>query len=110
MTHRRELMKVLSLGTMAVPMFAQDRTPAPALVLDSEKFRQAVAGGDLATVKRLLDLDPALLYSRDVRGRSAFTQACLAGQTAVREELSRRGAVTDIFDAAACGDTARAGK
>ncbi len=75
--------------------------------LDSEKFRQAVQAGDLATVTAMLDRDPSLLYARDVDGVSVYTLACLKGQSKIAEELERRGLVLDIFEAAASGNTKR---
>jgi ankyrin repeat protein len=76
--------------------------------LDSEKFRQAVARGDLPTVIALLDQDSALRYARDAAGVSVYTLACLNGQIKIAEELARRGLVLDVFEAAASGNSARA--
>lgn len=82
-------------------------TPDKSAALDSEKFRQAVLAGDLASVTSMLDRDPALRYARDADGLSVYTLACLKGQPKIAEELVRRGLVLDIFEAAASGNTAR---
>jgi len=62
--------------------------PAPAgSLLDSAGFREAVAQGDAAAVRRFLERDPALAWSRDAEGRSVFALACLAARSEVVEAL-----------------------
>jgi ankyrin repeat protein len=46
-------------------------------------------------------------YLRDSTGRSAFLEACLAGNAATRDDLLKRGLVLDIHEASAAGATAR---
>ncbi len=82
--------------------------PDPPEPLDSEKFRTAVQAGDVETVARYLDRDPALRYARDAQGNSVYTLACLAGHTKVAEALLRSGLILDIFEAAAGGNVPRA--
>ncbi len=99
----------VSAAGMAVSAAAADTKPAQdkSATLDSERFRQAVQAGDLATVTAMLDRDPSLRYARDTGGVSVYILACLKGQTKIAEELVRHGLVLDIFEAAASGDTKR---
>src|SRR5882757_7488345 len=109
MNSRRELLMAVGAAGMAVSGEAAETKPTQdkSLSLDSEKFRHAVAAGDLPTVISMLDRDPALRYARDADGLSVYTLACLKGQPKIAEELVRRGLVLDIFEAAAGGNTAR---
>jgi len=77
-------------------------------LLDSQKFRAAVAAGELPSVERYLNRDPALVFARDERGRSVYLLAYLGGQAKVAEILVGRGLVLDIFEAAASGNVPRA--
>jgi uncharacterized protein len=79
----------------------------PADELDSQKFREGAVRGDVAAVAAYLDRDAALLYARDARDVSVFRLAVLAEQAKVVELLRSRGAVLDLFDAAAAGDEQR---
>ena len=47
------------------------------------------------------------LYLRDSRGRSAFLNACLAGDEARKEAVLKQGVRLDVHEAAAAGDKAR---
>ena len=104
MTNSRRTFLVTAAAT-APALQAGEVSHAP---LDSEKFRQAVAAGDLATVLSMLDRDPALRYARDADGVSVYTLACLRGETKIAEELAGRGLALDIFEAAASGNSKRA--
>ena len=79
--------------------------------LDSQRFRQAVADGDLAEVRRYLERDPALALSRDEKGRSMLVVAWLGGHKEVADLLKERTAATvglDLVEAVLVGDLARA--
>ncbi len=106
---RRELLLAVGAAGVAITGEAADTKPTQdkSTALDSEKFRQAVLAGDLATVTSMLDRDPALRYARDADGVSVYTLACLKGQAKIAEELVRRSLVLDIFEAAASGNAAR---
>ena len=106
MTSRRKVLQAASSAFITTAEAAE--TSEKKKVLDSEKFRRAVVDGDLPTVVSLLDRDSALRYARDTAGVSVYTLAHLSGQTTVAEELSRRGVVLDIFEAAVSGNSARA--
>ncbi|HEX7186050.1 MAG TPA: ankyrin repeat domain-containing protein [Thermoanaerobaculia bacterium] len=84
--------------------------PAPDGPLDSQRFRQAVVAGDLATIQRYLERDPALAFSRDEKGRSVFALAHLAGHAAVAEALRPRLDGLDLVEAVLAGDAKRAGE
>jgi ankyrin repeat protein len=64
--------------------------PQDSGLLDSQRFRQAVATGDAAAVHRYLERDPALAWSKDEEGRSVFGLACLAGHTEIADTLRGR--------------------
>src|SRR4051794_23070586 len=99
MTTRRQMFLASALAAPGLPLAAAEGQPK----LDSEKFRDAVTAGDLASVTAFLNRDPALLYSRDIHGNSVYLLACLARQTQVAEYLASHGLVFDIFEAAAGG-------
>jgi ankyrin repeat protein len=69
-------------ATPASPTMPQDSG-----LLDSQRFRQAVATGDAAAVHRYLERDPALAWSKDEKGRSVFGLACLAGHAEIADAL-----------------------
>jgi len=92
-------------SALAAPPLSAQNPAAPEL--DSQRFRRAAVAGDLAIVTRLLDQDPALLYSRDAHGISVFILASLAGQKAVAAELQKRGLVLDVFEAVTVADRTR---
>jgi ankyrin repeat protein len=95
-------MSAAGVGSFAVPLPAGEPLPT-----DSIRFRQAAASGDIATVSSLLDRDPALAWSRDEHGVSAYAEACFGRHKPVADLLLSRGLVPDIFDAAAGGNQAR---
>ncbi|PYT12945.1 MAG: hypothetical protein DMG59_21905 [Acidobacteria bacterium] len=111
MTNTRRKFLASSVGAGALLGAPQHPSGSPAVprdALDSEKFRAAVLQGDLQTVIEYLDRDPALLYSRDVRGTSVYTLACLTGQKRVAQAFEARGLILDIFEAAVSGNVRRA--
>src|ERR1700722_19051357 len=103
MTSRRKILQ--ASAAFMTTAEAGEGTASNKAVLDSEKFEQAVAGGDLATVVSLLDRDSGLRYARDAAGVSVYTLARLNGQTKIAEELIRRGLVLDAFEAAVSGNS-----
>jgi ankyrin repeat protein len=107
MTSRRTILQAASAAFITTAE-AGETTETKKAELDSEKFRQAVIGGDLPTVISLLDRDSALRYARDAAGVSVYTLACLHGQSKIAEELVKRGLALDAFEAAASGNSARA--
>src|SRR5258707_2746615 len=100
---RRELLLAVGAAGMAITGEAAETKPTQdkSTALDSEKFRQAVLAGDLATITSMLDRHPALRYARDADGVSVYTLACLKGQAKITDELVRRGLGLDILEAAA---------
>jgi ankyrin repeat protein len=81
-----------------------------AAALDSQRFRAAVAAGDVTLVAAYLERDPALAASRDERGRSMLAIACLAGRPEVAELLRRQprqAPALDMVEAALAGDGER---
>src|SRR4051812_30708973 len=96
---RSFLLNLTAAGTGAAvigapTLAAQSAAPE----LDSQRFRRAATSGDMATVTKMLDQDPGLLYSRDGRGVSIFVLASLAGQKAVLAEFQKRGLIPDVFE------------
>jgi ankyrin repeat protein len=105
MTNRREILLAAGAAGIVGAGEPGESRPSP---LDSEKFRHAVAAGDLPTVTTMLDRDPALRYARDADALSVYMIACLKGQPKIAAEIARRGLVLDIFEAAVSGDSKRA--
>src|SRR5258708_32505035 len=99
---RRELLLAVGAAGVAITGEAADTKPTQdkSAASDSEKFRQAVLAGDLATVTSMLDRDPALRYARDADGVSVYPLACLKGQAKISEELDSRGLCLYIFESA----------
>jgi uncharacterized protein len=108
MAENRRTFILGAVSAVGVANAAEPQPPQAVPVLDSEKFRAAVAAGDIAAVNKYLDGDPGLLYARDAHGNSVYTLACLAGQTKTAEALAARGLVLDIFEAAVSGNIKRA--
>jgi hypothetical protein len=50
---------------------------------------------------------PGAIYLRDQNGRSAFLEACLAGNADAKNDLLQRGMVLDLHEAAAAGVASR---
>lgn len=82
--------------------------PLDATLLDSQRFRQAVAQGELEVVTRYLKQDPTLASSRDEQGRSALILAYLAGHQKVAEALRPHAGPLDLVEATFAGDAKRA--
>jgi ankyrin repeat protein len=72
-------------------------------LLDSQRFRTAVAAGDLAAVRRFLERDPALAYSKDEQGRSVFLLACMAGKPEIAAVLRPHRDGLDLVEATLSG-------
>ena len=91
---------------------AGDGTPPvePPDLLDSQRFRQAVARDDLAAVQRYLEKDPALAWSKDEQGRSVFALAALAGHGKVADALRPHLGGLDLVEAVLAGDAKRVGE
>jgi ankyrin repeat protein len=106
MTSRRNILQ--AAGAAFITAEAGESSQTKKAIPDSEKFRQAVAMGDLPGVVSWLDRDPALLYARDAAGVSVYISACLNGHMTIAEELVRRGLALDAFEAAVSGNSARA--
>lgn len=66
----------------------------------SQRLLDAVATGEVDTVRALLGTDPGLLYTRDAEGRTAFALALLSRQPEVAELLRARGYRPDLHEAA----------
>lgn len=65
----------------------------------SESFQQAAARGDLVRVRTLLQLNGALINTRDASGRTALLLAVLQDRDAVVRALLEHGADPNIADA-----------
>jgi ankyrin repeat protein len=73
-------------------------SPAAGL-LDSQRFRRAVVDGDAAAVRRYLETDPALAYSKDERGLSVFLLACLAEKSEIADLIRPHRDGLDLVEA-----------
>lgn len=93
-------------GDGASPPAPPSETP----LLDSQRFRQAVARGELEVVTRYLERDPALASSRDEQGRSALILAWLAGHEKVAEALRPHAGPLDLVEATFAADAKRVGE
>ena len=91
---------------------APEGTPPaePPDLLDSQRFRQAVARGDLEAVQRYLEKDPALAWSKDEQGRSVFVLAALASHQKVADALRPHVGGLDLVEAVLAGDAKRVGE
>ena len=67
----------------------------------------SIKAGDAETVEAILARDPSLVNAADKDGLTAIVIAMYYGQAAIASLLASRGAVLDIFSAAARGDLAR---
>jgi 8-oxo-dGTP pyrophosphatase MutT (NUDIX family) len=89
-----------------MPSRSTGSSPEPARRGSSDALLKAIRAGDLARVAGLLDQDPGL--ARAAGGETtAAIMACYHRQPAVLGLLRARGAVLDVFEAAAAGDVTR---
>jgi ankyrin repeat protein len=79
--------------------------PSPADTVES--FFAAIADGDTARVRELLDDQPALLAAVSADGVRAPLAALYAGHNALADELAGRSAPLDVHEAAAFDDNGR---
>jgi 8-oxo-dGTP pyrophosphatase MutT (NUDIX family) len=73
----------------------------------SAAFFEAIQAGDLARVAALLDQEPLLIRGRSPRGETPVLLACYRRRPAMVGLLRARGALLDVFEAAAVGDVTR---
>lgn len=69
----------------------------------TQEFFQAIQKGDAATVKALLDAEPALAAARNDQGQSAVLFAIYNGRREIRDLLLGRGVPLELHEAAAAG-------
>ena len=74
---------------------------------DTKLFFDAIRSGDLATVRSLLDADPALASAKHESGASALLLSIYTGRHEVRELLLSRGLQMDLAEASAAGNLSR---
>jgi ankyrin repeat protein len=70
-------------------------------------FFAAISGGDVATVRALLDEDPRLLDASSADGASASLTALYHGHPPLADELAARTGELTVFEAAAFDDIGR---
>ena len=70
-------------------------------------FFDAVRSGDVDTMQALVEVEPAVLSSRDGRGIDAYMAARYARQTEAAEWLLGHGFVCDVFSASVAGNAER---
>lgn len=73
-------------------------------------FFAAIAVGDVARVRRMLDADPALLANIGPDGASPALTALYNGHAPLADELAARTGALSVFEAAAFDDTTRLGE
>jgi ankyrin repeat protein len=76
-------------------------------VADKQALFKAIQEGDLKTVSESLASDPSLLYAKNENGVSPLMFAVYYGQRAAVDVLLAHGLETNIFEAAALGQTNR---
>ena len=75
--------------------------------MSTAELFEAIRSGNAASVKSLLDADPALASAKNDSGVSAVLMSVYTGRTEIRDLLLVRGAALEIHDAAAVGNLAR---
>ncbi len=73
----------------------------------AKEFFDAIPAGDTATVKALLDADPALAAAKNEQGQSAILAAIYSQRTEIRDLLLARGVPLELHEAAAGGQLDR---
>jgi ankyrin repeat protein len=76
-------------------------------VSDIKRLFQAVQEGDRATVKSLLEAQPALAAAKNEQGLSAVMAAVYSGRNQIRDLLVEHGAAREAHEAAATGQVGR---
>lgn len=72
-------------------------------ILERDPFRRAVITGDLATVRRFVETNGALIYGRNENGESVYLLACYAGQRQIAEFFVSQGLSRDFHELVAGG-------
>ena len=77
----------------------------------SQQFLKLIQTGATAEIAAAVEVDPALIQTRDSRGVSALRWSVYAGQPMVRDyllaQLAMHGVLLDVFEAATVGDVLR---
>jgi ankyrin repeat protein len=77
----------------------------------SQHFFRLIQSGVTSEIAAAVEADPALTLARDPQGVSALLWSVYSGQPMVRDyllaQLATQGALLDIFEASAVGDTLR---
>jgi ankyrin repeat protein len=77
----------------------------------SQKFLKLIQAGATAEIAAAVEAEPRLIELRDAQGVSALLWSVYAGQPVVRDyllaQLAARGALLNVFEAAAVGDVLR---
>ncbi len=74
----------------------------------TKEFFEAIGNGDTATVKALLDAEPALATAKNEQGQSAVLSAIYNRRREIRDLLLARGVPLGLHEAAAAGQLDRA--
>jgi ankyrin repeat protein len=73
----------------------------------AQEFFEAIAKGDTATVRALLDAEPALAAAKNEQGQSAVLVAAYNQRREIRDLLLARGVPLELHEAAAAGQLDR---
>lgn len=73
------------------------------IMITLEKFFSCIEDGDFEAVNELLEEDPGLANARSLDGMSAVLAAIYHGHPGIAQLIVARGAVLNIFEAAAAG-------
>jgi len=100
--HRRS--SIRCLGVIMVAALCMVMPAECSRTDDSSRIHEAAKNGDLAKVTALLNSNPALVFDRDVDGRTPLHLAAKEGHEDIVEMLLAHGAEVNAGDAS--GDTA----
>jgi uncharacterized protein len=73
----------------------------------SNELFAAIRKGDAASIRTLLDADPALAVAKSSQGQSPVLAAVYSGRTEIRDLLIARGITLEFHEAAAAGQLDR---
>jgi ankyrin repeat protein len=74
---------------------------------ETQLFFDAIRAGDVAAVRTLLDQDSTLLSAKNAQSQGPVLFSIYNRQKEVRDFLISRGALLELYEAAAAGDVAR---
>lgn len=73
------------------------------LMIETEKFFEAIKNGELSKIEEMLDREPTMVSAKNKSGATGILFALYTGRPELAELIARRKPALDIFEAASLG-------